>query len=461
MASVTAAQAQAEPRFSIGYRRWLLGLLITVYACSFIDRTILSTVGQAIKVDLKLTDAQFGLLTGPAFALFYTVFGVPIGRLAEKFNRVSIISVCIALWSVMTMLSGTAGGYVQLLLYRMGVGVGEGGCSPAAHSLLSDHYPPKQRGGALAIYFAGVPLGIMIGAIAGGWLTQTFDWRTAFLVVGAPGLILAAVTYLTLREPPRGHADGRTPAAEAPPLTAVIMRLFGTATFRNAAAGCVLTNLASSGIAQFAPSFFVRGWGLNFLTVGVLYGLVTGAAGVAGMLTGGFATDAAGQRDARWRMWLPAIGAALALPLFVTAYTRTNPFLAAGFILIGGVCYSMYFAPTFALAQNLVEPRMRGTASALMYLLINVFGGGLGPWVLGIVSDVLAQRAFGLGHFSSMCPGGVGPHGSAEALAHACRTASATGLQHAILISTVFYGWGAIHFLLASRTIRRDLAHVG
>ena len=457
----TIAAAEAQPRFSIGYRRWLLGLLITVYACSFIDRTILSTVGQAIKVDLKLTDAQFGLLTGPAFALFYTVLGVPIGRMAEKLNRVSIISVCIALWSIMTMLSGTAAGYLQLLVYRMGVGVGEGGCSPAAHSLLSDHYPPKQRGGALAIYFAGVPLGIMIGAIAGGWLTQTFNWRTAFLVVGAPGLVLALITRLTLREPPRGQADGQAPPAETPPLGAVIRRLFSTHTFRHAAAGCVLTNLASSGIAQFAASYFVRGWGLDYLRVGLLYGLVTGAAGTVGMLAGGFVTDAAGQRDARWRMWLPAIGAALALPLFATAYTRTSPYIGASFILFGGVCYSIYFAPTFALAQNLVAPRMRGTASALMYLLINVFGGGLGPWVLGMVSDALAHHAFALGDFARMCPGGVAPHGSAVALAQACRTASASGLQHAILISTVFYGWGALHFLLASRTIRRDLAAIG
>ena len=175
------------------------------------------------------------------------------------------------------------------------------------------------------------------------------------------------------------------------------------------------------------------------------------------MLAGGFVTDAAGQRDARWRMWLPAIGSALALPLFATAYTRTDPYLAAGFILFGGVCYSLYFAPTFALAQNLVEPRMRGTASALMYLLINVFGGGLGPWVLGIASDALAQRGFALGHFAAMCPGGVAPHGAAAALAQACRSASASGLQQAILICTLFYGWGALHFLLASRTIRRDL----
>ena len=454
------ATAEAQPRFSLGYRQWMLGLLIAVYACSFIDRTILSTVGQAIKIDLKLTDTEFGVLTGAAFALFYTGFGVPIGRLAERFSRVTIISVCIALWSLMTMLSGTAGGYLQLLLYRMGVGVGEGGCSPAAHSLLSDHYPPKQRGGALAIYFAGVPLGIMFGAIAGGWLTQTFNWRTAFLVVGAPGLILAVITQLTLREPPRGHADGQAPAAETPPMSAVIRRLFATHTFRHAAAGCVLTNLASSGIAQFAASYFVRGFGLSYLKVGLLYGLVTGAAGTVGMLTGGFATDAVGQRDARWRVWLPAIGAALAFPIFFAAYTRTDPYLAAGFIFFGGICYSLYFAPTFALAQNLVEPRMRGTASALMYLLINVFGGGLGPTLLGMVSDALAQHAFGLGHFAAMCPGGVAPHGAAPALAQACRLASASGLQQAILISSAFFGWGALHFLLAARTIRRDLGVV-
>ena len=456
MASV--ATADARPRFSLGYRRWMLGLLVAVYTCSFIDRMLASTVGPAIKLDLKLTDTEFGVLTGAAFALFYTSFGVPIGRLVERFSRVTIISVCIALWSAMTMLSGTSQNYLQLLLYRMGVGVGEGGCSPAAHSLLSDHYPAKQRGGALAIYSIGVPIGSMIGAIAGGWLAEAFNWRIAFLVIGAPGLLLTLVTLATLREPPRGFADGAPPPAKAPPFGQVVKQLFATPTFRHAATGCVLINLAASGIAQFAVSYFVREFGLGLRQAGLLYGLVVGAAGTIGMLTGGFGADLGAKRDARWRVWLPAIGGIWALPAFAIAFTRNDPFLAAGFIFCGGLGYSLYFAPTFALAQNLVEPRMRGTASALMFLLINVFGGGLGPTVLGMVSDILSQHAFGASVFTSMCPGGAAPHGSAQALTLACRMASANGLKEAMLICTGFFAWGAVHFLLAARTIRRDLA---
>ena len=453
----SAAAAVERPGFSLGYRRWMLSLLVTIYACSFIDRIIVSTVGQAIKVELKLTDTQFGLLTGAAFALFYALLGIPIGRLAERVSRVNIIAACIALWSVMTMLCGTAGGYWQLLIYRMGVGVGEGGCSPAAHSLLSDHYPPRQRGGALAIYSIGVPIGTMLGAAAGGWLTQTFDWRTALLVVGAPGLVLALLTRFSLREPPRGHSEATAPAETAPPLGAVLKRLFSSPTFRQAALGCVLTNMAANGVTQFGASFFVRSFGMGYAAVGLLFGFVIGVSGILGTLLGGFGSDLGAKRDARWYVWLPAIGSLLAMPAFQMAFTRSEPLGTAGYIFLGSLAFTLYFAPTLALIQNLVEPRMRGTASAMLLLLINIFGQGLGPTVIGVVSDALAQRAFSLGDFAHMCPGGVAPHGSAEALALACRAASAGGLKLAILASGVFFLWGAVHYLLAARTIRRDL----
>ena len=456
----SAVEAAGQVRFSRRYRGWFLGLLVAIYACSFVDRIILSTVGQAIKVDLQLTDLEFGLLGGLAFAVFYAAFGIPIARLAERTSRVTIISICIALWSAMTALSGVAANYWQLLLFRMGVGLGEGGCGPAAQSLISDHYPPRQRASALAIFAIGVPIGSMLGAVSGGWITQTFDWRTAFFVVGLPGLALALLTRLTLREPPRGHSEGRPTDAAAPPLTAVIRRLSTNRTMVLMILGCLLTNLAAAGVNTFAASYLVRAFDMSFTEVGLLFGLVTGSSGVAGILVGGFGADVAARRDPRWYAFTPAIGAALALPAFLLAFTRQDAYSTAAWIFGGSVLYSFYFAPTYGVIQNLVEPRMRASAAALMLLLINVCGQGLGPTFMGWLSDERAGRIFAAqatGDFQRLCPGGVAPSGAGAELASSCAAAAATGLQQAILVICLSFALGAAFYLAAARTLRRDM----
>jgi predicted MFS family arabinose efflux permease len=458
----SATEAAGRMQFSRGYRGWFLGLLVAIYACSFVDRIILSTVGQAIKVDLKLTDLQFGLLGGLAFAVFYAAFGIPIARLAERTSRVAIISICIALWSAMTALSGVSANYWQLLLFRMGVGLGEGGCGPAAQSLISDHYPPKQRASALAIFAIGVPLGSMIGAVSGGWITQTFNWRAAFFVVGLPGLVLALLTRLTLKEPPRGHSEGRPAEETAAPLTTVIGRLVGSPTIVLIILGCLLTNLSAAGINTFAASYLVRRFDMSFTSVGLLYGLVTGASGTFGILVGGFGADIAARRDPRWYAWMPAIGAALALPAFLIAFTRADAFSTAAWVFGGSVFYSFYFAPTFGVIQNLVEPRMRASAAALMLLLINICGQGLGPTFMGWLSDHRATRIFASSYvtadFQRLCPGGVAAKGAAPELASACANAAATGLQQALLAICLSFALGATCYLLASRSLRRDMS---
>ena len=459
MASASSTAAGPEPRFSLGYRGWMLGLLVAIYACGFIDRIIVATIGQAIKVDLKLSDFEFGLLGGMAFALFYALFGIPVARLAERSSRVTIISVCVALWSVMTALCGTAHGYVQLLIYRMGVGVGEGGCTPAAHSLLSDYYPPQKRGAALAVYSLGVPLGSMLGAVAGGWVAQHFNWRIAFFVVGLPGLVLALLARLTVREPPRGLSEP-VPVANAdktPSLGATLKCLLASPALRQIAIGCMLTNLAANGVNQFAPSYLVRSFGLGLAVVGLLYGLVVGGSGTIGMLAGGFGADLGVRRDARWSAWIPAIGSILAAPCFLFAFTRPDVPTTAVLIFVGSVCYSLYFAPTFAVVHNLVEPRMRATAAAVMLLLMNVLGQGLGPTAIGWFSDHFAAAVFTGGDYALVCPSGVAPHGAPAAVAGACMMASAEGLRRAILISGVFFVWGAVHYLIAAVHIKREL----
>ena len=449
-----APAAGAKPEFSRGYLGWLLGLLVAIYASSFLDRVIISTVGPAIISDLRISDTLFGLLTGPAFAVFYVVLGIPIARLAERRSRINIISICIALWSLMTALCGLASSYLPLLIFRMGVGVGEGGCSPAAHSLLSDHYPPRRRATALAIYFAGVPFGIMVGAILGGWLATAFNWRIAFMVLGLPGLLLALLAKLTLREPPRGHVDGAAPPAEAPPLGAVLKKLATNPTVVLLVCGLVSANFGGSAMAAFTQTYLVRAFHLSMATVGLLYGLVIGTAGVFGMTMGGVIADVAGRKDIRWYAWAPALGCALGFPIYLAAFSQHSALASVAFIFLGYLVVTFYFAPTFAVVQNLVEPRMRATASSLLFLAINMMGQALGPVVIGLVSDLIARRTFTLGNYRALCP--PHPHAPAQIVA-ACAHASSYGLQHSILIMCGCYLLGAIFYLLASRTLKRDL----
>ena len=234
--SATDASKPAAPLFSSGYKSAVLTLLLLAYTFNFIDRTIVATIGQAIKVDLKITDTQLGLLGGLSFAVLYTLLGVPIARLAERWNRVSIVSLALVVWSGFTVACGFAVTFTQLLALRVGVGFGEAGCSPPSHSLISDYYEPKRRASALSVYAFGIPLGSMIGAAAGGWLAKTFGWRVAFMAVGAPGLIMALLVKLIVKEPPRGHSDpAQKPVAATPfslanevsELGAVAKTLFG------------------------------------------------------------------------------------------------------------------------------------------------------------------------------------------------------------------------------------------
>jgi len=435
-----------------GYRRWLLALLAAVYTCAFIDRIIIAILGPAIMRDLGLSDVEFGLLGGMAFALFYTTLGVPIAWLAERRSRTTIIAVAVAVWSAMTMLCGVARTFGQLLLCRVGVGIGEAGCTPPAHSLISDHYPPGARSSALAIYSIGVPLGATIGAVAGGWLAQTFDWRTAFVVVGAPGLVLALLVKLTLREPVRGQSDGLASVPPAPPFRTVLQRLMRTPTLRHVCAACSLTTLAAHGINLFAPTYFVRRFDLGLAEVGLIFGLVTGAAGAIGILLGGFGVGLGARRDVRWYVWASAVGVALAFPFYLAAYSLGSVAAAMTALLMGATGMSIYFAPSFALVHNLVEPRMRASMSALLLLSMNVLGQGLGPLMMGFISDMTAAGVFAGTDYRIACQGGS----IADAVAAACADAAMRGLQWSILVTAVFFLWGAVHFAIAGRSVARD-----
>ncbi|MET0809251.1 MAG: MFS transporter, partial [Pseudoxanthomonas sp.] len=363
-------------------RNSMLALLLLIYTCNFVDRTILATLGQAIKLDLKISDTQLGLLQGLAFALFYTTLGIPLARLSERVNRVSLIAACLALWSAMTVLCGAAQSYAQLFLCRVGVGIGEAGCSPPAHSLITDMFPRERRATALAVYSFGIPLGTMVGAVSGGWLVDTFNWRVAMMVVGLPGVLLALVFRLMMREPVRGAAeDAPAQAMEvAPSIRATAAHLFGNRAFLHITIGATLVGFVGYGTGTFTQAYFIRMFHLTYAEVGLAFGLVGGLSAGLGTLLGGALSDWAGKRSQSWYALLPALGLLIAAPAYIYAFTRGQWSTALWCMLVPGLFHYAYIGPTLGVMHNLALPRMRAPSTALFFVVVNLIGLGVGPY---------------------------------------------------------------------------------
>ncbi len=416
------------------YRRYALGLLVVVNVFNYLDRQILSILLEPIKRDLQLSDTALGFLTGIAFALFYTFAGIPIARWADRGVRRTIMAFGLTVWSGMTALTGLAQTFTQLALARIGVGIGEAACTPPAVSLLSDYFPPERRGTALSILALGVPFGIMIGYLAGGWVNQYFGWRKAFFVVGLPGLVLALILRLTLREPPRGHAEG-LPASgrstEAEPLSDVLRFLWKLRSFRHLSLGAALYAFCGYGSLAFVPAFMMRVHGMtNTAELGLWLGLISGVFLGVGTFLGGVLSDrlAARKKDMRWYMWLSAGATLLGIPFTFLFYLWPEGRTALLLSIPGSILGPMWLGPTGAMTQGLVKLRMRATAYAILLFIINLIGLGLGPQAVGLMSDLLTP-AYGK-----------------EAVRYALLSIVVTGSV-----------WGAIHYLLAARTLREDL----
>ncbi|HSV02037.1 MAG TPA: MFS transporter [Phenylobacterium sp.] len=489
-----AAAAPARPHFSERYKLLVLALLVTAYTFNFIDRTIIATIGQKIKEDLRITDTQLGLLGGLFFALLYTFLGIPLARLAERVSRVNIIALAIVVWSGFTALCGTAANFATLAAYRFGVGVGEAGLSPSAHSLISDYYEPKRRASALAVYSFGIPLGSMLGAIVGGQIVEHFSWRAAFMVVGLPGLAMAAALKLLVKEPPRGHSEPERPAAlpagvtaeahgapmslrrELAELGAVVGTLFGKWPVFNMVMGVTLVSMAGYGGGQFSPPYFLRAFHLSYGTVGLVTGLVAGIGAGAGTLIGGFLTDRLAKRHARWYALVPAIGIALSYPFNWAIYTSPSWTVVVALLVLPGLFSYTYLGPTFGVIQNMVSTRRRATATAILFFFLNLIGLGGGPPLTGWMIDHLAAFHFarpdlpglwqGLSGFfagdvkafQAACPGGVAPSAAGAAAAQACHGALVLGTRQGILIAYAIGLWGALHYLLAAPGLKAAMA---
>ena len=377
------------------YRNFVLVMLTLVYVFNFIDRQLLVILQESIKKDLQLSDTQLGLLSGFTFAIFYVTMGIPIARLADKRNRRNIVAMSLALWSLMTALSGLARNFVQLLLARIGVGVGEAGGSPPAHAMISDYFRPEKRATALAVYSTGIYIGMMFGFVMGGYLNESVGWRTAFYLIGIPGVLFSILFYFVVGEPQRGATDVSAPAQEGHSFVDVLRLLFSKKIFIFLSFASGLHAFCIYGVANWAPSFLVRLHGLSYGEVGVSLGLMFGIGGALGTFAGGFLTDRFGKNDPRWYLRIPAFAIILSLPFLISALFTSDALTSQ---ICFGVCSSlnsMYLGPSISVAHKLVPASMRALTSAIFFLILNIIGLGFGPLTVGILSDVLTP-SFGI-----------------------------------------------------------------
>lgn len=377
------------------YAWYSLALLFLVYVFNFIDRSILGILNESIKNDLGLTDSHMGFLGGIAFALFYATLGVPLARYADRNVRTNLLVVCLTLWSALTALCGLVQNFFQLLIARIGVGVGEAGCSPACHSMLSDLFPPSSRATVLSIYALGVPIGTMLGNFVGGWLNEAYGWRTAFVVVGLPGVLLAVWLRMTLREPKRGASEKRATVEDVPPpIKQVISQLWAMKSFRFLCLAGSLHAFVGTGIGFWLPAFYIRTHSMGTADIGSFL-LLAGVAGMIGTFLGGYVGDRLAKRDLRWYVWLPGIATLASVPFSAVAYLTESHIVSFAALSVSTMFGAYYFGPTFALTHKLVSLRTRALASSIVLFLINLIGMGLGPQVTGIVSDIFNAMGYG------------------------------------------------------------------
>lgn len=377
--------------------RLALWTLLIVYVLNFLDRQVVNILAEPIARDLKLDDTQIGLMTGLAFALFYTVLGIPIARYADnpKSNRVNLISVALAVWSAMTVLCGMAQNFVQLLLARIGVGVGEAGCTPAAHSLITDSVPAAKRASAIAFYGLGIPIGSLLGMVVGGVVNDLWGWRIAFMVVGVPGILLALFLRFLIREPRHHETDEQKAARSAATMTVLgsLKEVFSSRAFLYIAIASSVTAFLGYGKGVWAVILFQRSHGLSAGETGLLLGIILGLAGVIGTWLGGYLADRFGKTDRRHMLTTPAIGMAIAAPILFLGYSVSEWHLAIALLFLPTIFNAAYYGPAFACVHGLVKPEARAMASAVMLFLQNLIGLGLGPLLFGMASEYLKPVA--------------------------------------------------------------------
>ena len=480
---------------SPGYRAFVLSALLVVYIFNFIDRTIINILTEPIKLTFGLEDWQMGLLGGPAFAVLYTFIGIPIARGAERYNRVVIIASAVAIWSLFTALCGFAMSFMMLFLFRIGVSIGEAGCTPPAQSLIADYFKPSRRATAVSVYALGVPFGGMLASVFGGQLaglegaqygawvnamgigslfgdldwSQVEGWRVAFVVVGLPGLLLSLIVWLTIKEPPRGYTD---PAAlqglEKVSFKEALAVLSKKPAYRHIVFGATLASFVGYGVGQFTTSFLLRTHGLTIQQASLLYGIVLGIMAAIGVFSSGWLADKMSKKYPNALSWLPALGMGASVPLYAFGFLMESLWLAVPALMLAAMIHYFYLGPMYAVSGGVVDSRMRATSVAITLFVVNLIGYGLGPPVIGVLSTALKSmfldsQALGITletckPLLSMAPEAKSALQGAQLSAlDACSISEARGLQWSIVIFSCIYGWAALHYLLAGRTLQRDM----
>jgi len=425
--SSAPARATADSTLdNTSYQYYVLVVLVIGYIFNTMDRSVLGILLQPIKEELQLSDAGLAWLTGPAFAVFYSVLGVPIARLADRWSRVNVLAISIAIWTAATALCGAAYNYVSLFIFRCTTGVGEAGGSPPSHSLISDYFAGSKRATALAVYAMAVPFGTAIGSFVSGHSNVSYGWRWTFFIVGAPGLLVALLAWLTIKEPPRGYSDKGKLKLDTPPFLEVFRFLLTRKSFVHMSIAAAAHSVMWYAGSNWNPSFFVRAHGMNTGVAGnylASFALI----GAIGTFAGGFLADRLSVRygDRRWYMWVPAIACLTMVPFQFFAYLSPQLSVVVPTFTVMVVLASMFFGPSFAMGQSLATVRMRAMSASVLLFIQNIIGLTAGPWLVGQISNHLGNNG--------------------------------TSLRYAMVIVGISNIWAAFHYYMGSRTYRQDL----
>jgi MFS family permease len=433
-----SSQSGASFHVTERYRYYVAWSLCAVYLFNQIDRQIFAILQHPIKLEFNFSDLQLGLIGGTAFGLCYATFAIPIARIADRGNRVNIISGALAVWSLFTAVTGLARNFWQMMLSRLIVGIGEAGCSPPAYSIISDYFEPKRRATAIGIYSLGVSGGSIIGLLVGSKVAELYGWRTAFYVMGLPGVLLAVIVRLTLREPPRGFSEPSAAREERPPFGHVLALAWTKRSFRYLIAGAALYSIAANGIGAFYSVFLIRSHGMGLSETGRWLALAS-VGGMAGTYLGGKLADVLAQRrgDARWLMWMPAAILLINLPISVLLYTAADRTAVIALLMINVSMSASYIAPTVAATQRLVGARERALAAAILFFVMSLIGIGAGPTVVGFLSDTFKDH---------LLLGGT-----------VAAAASADGLRYAFLCILGAPMLAIFFYMRAAASIRQEL----
>lgn len=377
-----------------GYRYLVVAMLTLVYTFNFIDRQLLSVLAEPVRKELSLSDTQLGMLTGLAFALFYTTFGIPLAWLADRTRRIWVVTASLTAWSLFSAGCGLAQNFLHLALMRIGVGVGEAGGSPPSHSLISDYFPAAERGTALGLISIGAPLGGSLGVILGGGIAATYGWRTAFLALGLAGVVLALIVLLVVREPRRGRLDAAGDAAEpSPPLGVGVAAFFADPVLRWTAIAAGFSAFTAFGFGSWAPAFLMRVRGMSLHDLSIYFGLTMGLCGIIGTAGSGWLVDRLRHVSPRAYALVPAVASLAGLPFFMGFLLAPSWPLALTLFVGAGVAMGVYLAPCMTIVQNAVAPSRRALSSALFMFVFNLIGMGGGPLFVGMASDLAHSRS--------------------------------------------------------------------